>query len=146
MLVINDYYSLDNRCTEGYMKHNSTSIVFHQWNSLSNKVCLNSVKLLFLFYLWTNFFVQICTSLDLFCGAGCDGGFRIWSGGKYAEDFGLVDETCNPYKGQTEKCTTPPTCHRYYATNYHYIGGFYGGYTSLFVMFFFRSAPAILGY
>jgi cathepsin C len=57
---------------------------------------------------------------------GCDGGFPYLIAGKYTEDFGLVEESCKPYKGQTGKCTTPTTCKRYYATHYQYIGGFYG--------------------
>jgi len=57
---------------------------------------------------------------------GCDGGFPYLIGGKYTEDFGLVDETCYPYKGLTQKCGTPTSCKRHYATHYQYIGGFYG--------------------
>ena len=32
---------------------------------------------------------------------GCDGGFPYLISGKYAEDFGLVEESCNPYTGLT---------------------------------------------
>lgn len=57
---------------------------------------------------------------------GCEGGFPYLISGKYAEDFGLVEESCNPYKGQDGTCTTPKSCKRSYSTNYHYVGGFYG--------------------
>jgi len=60
---------------------------------------------------------------------GCDGGFPYLIAGKYAEDFGVVTETCNPYKAQQPKqqtCGTGLNCRRYYATNYYYVGGYYG--------------------
>jgi cathepsin C len=57
---------------------------------------------------------------------GCAGGFPYLIGGKYAEDFGLVAESCNPYTGNDGKCKTDPSCARQYATKYEYIGGFYG--------------------
>jgi cathepsin C len=58
---------------------------------------------------------------------GCDGGFPYLIGGKYAEDYGLVEESCNPYAGITRQhCTTPPTCKRHYSTKYRYVGGYYG--------------------
>ena len=56
---------------------------------------------------------------------GCDGGFPYLVGGKYAEDYGLVEEQCNPYRGVDGKCNTK-TCPRKYSTKYNYIGGFYG--------------------
>jgi len=57
---------------------------------------------------------------------GCEGGFPYLIGGKYAEDFGLVDESCQPYLGRDEQCTTKPSCLRHYSTHYQYIGGYYG--------------------
>ncbi|KAK3579390.1 hypothetical protein CHS0354_029698 [Potamilus streckersoni] len=57
---------------------------------------------------------------------GCDGGFPYLISGKYAEDFGLVEEECNPYKGIDGKCSTKPSCQRHYSTKYQYVGGFYG--------------------
>jgi len=58
---------------------------------------------------------------------GCEGGFPYLVGGKYAEDFGLVEEECNRYKGVDGKCSTPRNCSRHYSTHYRYIGGYYGG-------------------
>jgi cathepsin C len=55
---------------------------------------------------------------------GCNGGFPYLVAGKYSEDYGLVEESCNPYKGVDGQCTTDQSCKRYYATNYKYIGGY----------------------
>lgn len=55
---------------------------------------------------------------------GCHGGWTYLVSGKYGEDFGFVDETCNPYIGEDGQCRTSTTCKRYYSTNYHMIGGF----------------------
>ena len=33
---------------------------------------------------------------------------------------------CNPYTGKDGQCTTSSQCQRYYATDYKYLGGFYG--------------------
>lgn len=39
----------------------------------------------------------------------------------------MVEEHCNPYKGsESGSCSTSKKCKRYYATNYKYIGGYYG--------------------
>lgn len=39
----------------------------------------------------------------------------------------MVEESCYPYQGVDSACSKEqPGCRRYYATNYHYIGGFYG--------------------
>ena len=54
---------------------------------------------------------------------GCDGGFPYLISGKYAEDFGLVEETCNPYTGKDGICQTSSSCQRHYSTKYHYVGG-----------------------
>ena len=45
--------------------------------------------------------------------------------GKYAKDFGLVDEQCFPYKAKDSPCHEQ-VCPRHYGTGYHYVGGFYG--------------------
>ena len=57
---------------------------------------------------------------------GCDGGFPYLIGGKYAEDFGAVDEASNPYTGNQLKCDTKPKSERHYASGYKYVGGYYG--------------------
>ena len=59
---------------------------------------------------------------------GCEGGFPYLIAGKYAEDFGVVEESCFPYKGSDKvSCGREHSkCERYRATDYYYIGGYYG--------------------
>jgi cathepsin C len=61
---------------------------------------------------------------------GCAGGFPYLIGGKYSEDFGMVEEACNPYSDQRasfiDQCHTNTSCVRHYFTHYEYIGGYYG--------------------
>ncbi|XP_073778907.1 dipeptidyl peptidase 1 isoform X1 [Danio rerio] len=57
---------------------------------------------------------------------GCDGGFPYLIG-KYIQDFGIVEEDCFPYTGSDSPCNLPAKCTKYYASDYHYVGGFYGG-------------------
>ncbi|XP_023648440.2 dipeptidyl peptidase 1 [Paramormyrops kingsleyae] len=56
---------------------------------------------------------------------GCDGGFPYLIG-KHTQDFGVVEEDCFPYVGKNTACTVKDSCPRYYASDYHYVGGFYG--------------------
>ncbi|GAB6031114.1 hypothetical protein CHUAL_007921 [Chamberlinius hualienensis] len=57
---------------------------------------------------------------------GCAGGFPYLIGGKYAMDFGFVEEPCNAYRGIDDICHTDETCIKHYTSAYEYIGGFYG--------------------
>jgi cathepsin C len=57
---------------------------------------------------------------------GCEGGFPYLVSGKYGEDYGVAEESCNPYTGKDGKCSTLASCKRQYLTRYRYIGGFYG--------------------
>ncbi|XP_007900501.1 dipeptidyl peptidase 1 [Callorhinchus milii] len=57
---------------------------------------------------------------------GCDGGFPYLIAGKYAQDFGLVEEHCFPYIGKDTPCKMKESCYHYYASDYYYVGGFYG--------------------
>ena len=57
---------------------------------------------------------------------GCEGGFPYLVAGRYAKDFGFVDESCNPYVGKDGACSTKK-CPRHYASSYRYVGGYYGG-------------------
>ncbi|KAG8002086.1 Metabotropic glutamate receptor 5 [Nibea albiflora] len=57
---------------------------------------------------------------------GCDGGFPYLIG-KYAQDFGIVDESCFPYVGADSPCGIPQNCRHVYTADYYYVGGFYGG-------------------
>ncbi|XP_028656245.2 dipeptidyl peptidase 1 [Erpetoichthys calabaricus] len=58
---------------------------------------------------------------------GCDGGFPYLIAGKYIQDFGVVEEGCFPYVGKNTECTVKDNCLRYYTSDYHYVGGYYGG-------------------
>ncbi|NXF33710.1 CATC peptidase, partial [Nyctibius bracteatus] len=58
---------------------------------------------------------------------GCDGGFPYLIAGKYVQDFGVVEEDCFPYTAQDSPCTFKRNCYHYYTSEYHYVGGFYGG-------------------
>ncbi|NXQ22658.1 CATC peptidase, partial [Peucedramus taeniatus] len=58
---------------------------------------------------------------------GCDGGFPYLTGGKYVQDFGVVEEDCFPYTAQDSPCFFKRSCYHYYTSEYYYVGGFYGG-------------------
>ncbi|XP_012869540.1 PREDICTED: dipeptidyl peptidase 1 isoform X1 [Dipodomys ordii] len=58
---------------------------------------------------------------------GCEGGFPYLIAGKYAQDFGVVEEACFPYTGTDSPCKLKEDCFRYFSSEYHYVGGFYGG-------------------
>jgi len=59
---------------------------------------------------------------------GCKGGYPFLAS-KWSEDVGLVPESCAPYttKGNCNlQCDPKKLEKRWRATNYHYVGGFYG--------------------
>ncbi|XP_075054808.1 dipeptidyl peptidase 1-like [Mixophyes fleayi] len=58
---------------------------------------------------------------------GCDGGFPFLIAGKYAQDFGIVEEADYPYTSEASPCTLKDDQYKYYSAEYHYVGGFYGG-------------------
>ncbi len=64
---------------------------------------------------------------------GCDGGFPYLIG-KYAQDFGVVDESCFPYVAKNSPCGVPQNCRRVYTAQYNYVGGFYGGCSEMAMM------------
>jgi len=53
---------------------------------------------------------------------GCEGGFPYLVAGKYAQDYGVVAEECNPYTGVDSACSTHK-CARKYVSKYRYVGG-----------------------
>lgn len=57
---------------------------------------------------------------------GCLGGFPYLIAGKYAQDFGVVEEDCFPYTGRDDPCIMKSSCYHYYIPQYYYVGGFYG--------------------
>lgn len=59
---------------------------------------------------------------------GCKGGYAFLAS-KWSEDVGLVPASCAPYttKGKCElQCDPKKLPKRWRASNYHYVGGFYG--------------------
>uniref|UniRef100_UPI00358F3F4E dipeptidyl peptidase 1-like n=1 Tax=Myxine glutinosa TaxID=7769 RepID=UPI00358F3F4E len=56
---------------------------------------------------------------------GCEGGFPYLVAGKYAQDFGILEEANYPYQGVDAPCEDQPHA-RYFSSHYQYIGGFYG--------------------
>jgi cathepsin C len=80
---------------------------------------------------------------------GCDGGFPYLIAGKYAEEIGVVPETCNPYNPPSSKhptCHTDAKCRRFYATDYSYIGGFYGACNEALMKYaLVKNGPIVVG-
>jgi len=70
-------------------------------------------------------------AFPLFCNEytqGCKGGYPFLAS-KWSEDVGLVPASCAPYttKGKCElQCDPKKLQKRWRASNYHYVGGFYG--------------------
>ena len=78
---------------------------------------------------------------------GCDGGFPYLIAGKYAEDYGVVEEKCFPYIGKNSACNTAAGCLRYYSTNYYYVGGFYGACNAEEMMVeLVKNGPIVVGF
>jgi len=61
---------------------------------------------------------------------GCAGGFSYLIAGKYMESFGVVEESCVPYKPSNRVCQDTSGCARWYSKNYEYLGGYYGATTT----------------
>lgn len=77
---------------------------------------------------------------------GCEGGFPYLIAGKYAQDFGVVTEDCDPYTGRDDTCKLDK-CKRYYVAEYNYVGGFYGGCNEeLMKMELVRNGPMVVAF
>ena len=78
---------------------------------------------------------------------GCEGGFPYLVG-KYADDFGVVEEECFSYVGKDMACKEMgPGCQRYRATDYHYIGGYDGACSEeLMQQELVNDGPIVVGY
>ncbi|XP_037071144.1 dipeptidyl peptidase 1-like [Pollicipes pollicipes] len=79
---------------------------------------------------------------------GCDGGFPYLIAGKYAKDFGVVAESCDPYQGSdTPTCGTDMSCGRTYAAHYRYVGGYYGACNeALMMQSLVHNGPLVVGF
>lgn len=76
---------------------------------------------------------------------GCDGGFPFLVA-KYAQDFGLTTEECDPYVGRDTKCANKCTTDRLYVSQYQYVGGYYGGTNEQSMMEeLYRGGPVAIG-
>ncbi|XP_033121393.1 dipeptidyl peptidase 1-like [Anneissia japonica] len=77
---------------------------------------------------------------------GCSGGFPYLIAGKYAQDFGVVEESCSSYTGKDGKCV-PNKCQRYYSADYSYVGGFYGACNeALMRIALLKNGPLAVGF
>ena len=83
---------------------------------------------------------------------GCEGGFPYLIAGKYAQDFGVIEDRCYPYKGVDEKCSqrynqSTECKKRTYIYNYHYVGGYYGACNEdLMRVELVRNGPIAVGF
>ncbi|XP_039257750.2 dipeptidyl peptidase 1-like [Styela clava] len=79
---------------------------------------------------------------------GCAGGFPYLIAGKYAQDYGVIDEECYPYQGKDSSCQpTKPNCRRHYVDDYWYVGGYYGGCTEdLMKLALVKNGPVAVGF
>lgn len=83
----------------------------------------------------------------------CSGGFSYLIAGKYAQDFGLIEEKCNPYRARKGKCvrlarneTSHDCLRRTYVYDYKYVGGFYGaGSEEAMLVELVRNGPVAVG-
>jgi len=83
---------------------------------------------------------------------GCEGGYPFLVG-KHANEYGLVPESCVPYKASDIDCDsvrfTRSECanKRYFASNYRYVGGYYGSCNELLMMKeVMRNGPVIVAF
>ncbi|XP_046390646.1 dipeptidyl peptidase 1-like [Ischnura elegans] len=78
---------------------------------------------------------------------GCAGGFPYLIAGKYAQDYGMVEEQYNPYQGIDTECVTPSDAPRHYVAEYEYVGGYYGGSNEETMMVsLVNNGPLVIGY
>lgn len=83
---------------------------------------------------------------------GCAGGFSYLIGGKFAQDFGLIEEDCYPYQGYDRGAckvhnTSRACAKKTYAYDYHYIGGYYGASNEdVMKMELVRNGPIAVGF
>lgn len=94
-------------------------------------------------------------NFPLFCGEytqGCQGGYGFLTA-KWSEDVGLLPATCARYNtkgtcGVTKDCFTKhaPKDKRFKATNYHYVGGYYGGCTAGAIMRELMNGPLVVSF
>lgn len=72
---------------------------------------------------------------------GCDGGFPYLVSGKYSQDYGIVEESDYPYTAQNTTCALKDDYYRYYTSEYHYVGGFYGACNEVYMKYELLGGP-----
>ncbi|KAK4294724.1 hypothetical protein Pmani_032671 [Petrolisthes manimaculis] len=78
---------------------------------------------------------------------GCAGGFAYMIAGRYAQDQGLVAESCNLYTAMDDPCNTDATCGRTYVSDYEYLGGYYGACNEeIMLQTLVENGPLSVGY
>ncbi|KAF4675177.1 hypothetical protein FOL47_008184 [Perkinsus chesapeaki] len=88
-------------------------------------------------------------SFPLYCAEynqGCDGGYAFLAS-KWSSDVGLLPATCAKYTPKDGKCELtcdPSTIPKYKASNYHYVGGYYGGSSAAQIMKELVDGPLVL--
>lgn len=82
---------------------------------------------------------------------GCEGGYPYLVG-KHAQDFGLLEEGCMHYSGSDEACVIKRNAQcdprrKYFASNYSYIGGYYGSCSEVEMMReLYRAGPIMVAF
>lgn len=82
-------------------------------------------------------YIQLSPQSVLSCShenQGCEGGYPFLVG-KFAQEFGIMEEQCFPYKAADLECSH--ACKggkRYFAKNYRYLGGYYGSANEYLMM------------
>lgn len=89
---------------------------------------------------------QTIVSCDMHYSQGCDGGFPYLVA-KYTQDFGIVQENCNPYNGSQIPCVDLcPAYQKTYVASYEYVGGYYGASSMDNMMYtIMQSGPITVG-
>merc|ERR1719498_141228 len=80
---------------------------------------------------------------------GCKGGYAFLAS-KWSEDIGLLPAKCAPYNTQGKcelKCDPSQLKKRYRASNYKYVGGWYGNSSSASMMLdLYKNGPMVVSF
>lgn len=79
---------------------------------------------------------------------GCEGGYPYLVG-KFGEDIGFVPQACQQYSGSDEACTAQCPANDpmrvYHASNYAYVGGYYGACSEVAMMHeIYKHGPVVV--
>eukprot|EP00127_Corallochytrium_limacisporum_P001074 Clim_evm12s37 gene=Clim_evmTU12s37 len=95
-------------------------------------------------------------------GQGCAGGYPFEVAGRYAHDFGIVEEHCAPYTATDGTCAwkdlskegrdaqaayASPDCPRWRTDEFGYVGDFFGGSNEVLMMYeLYHHGPITVGF